>query len=168
MSKVYKQAMFPNGDVDHYRDLKVSECFADLARTITPSHPLIGIPAAYWHEAPWTAAQNELCRLNVYRTPRDKLACVRKCLLAIQSLLGVAKLSPISADDLHPVLIYVIIKADPPTFLSNVEFIEAYYGHGQLEAEDYYWAQFKFAFSYIKANMLGGARVQSTNNSGSY
>ena len=49
--------------------------------------------------------------------------------------------------------VYVIIKANPPTFLSNVQYIEGFYGN-QLESEDYYWAQFIFAFSYIKANML--------------
>jgi hypothetical protein len=32
-------------------------------------------------------------------------------------------------------------------------YFKGFYG-SQLEAEDYYWAQFKFAFSYIKANML--------------
>lgn len=33
-----------------------------------------------------------------------------------------------------------------------------FYG-SQLETEDYYWAQFIFAFSYIKANMLGNKVV---------
>jgi hypothetical protein len=44
-------------------------------------------------------------------------------MLIIQNLLAIAK-SPVCADDLHPVLIYVIIKANPPTFLSNVQYIE--------------------------------------------
>ncbi len=93
----------------------------------------------------------ELKRLNTYKTPQDKLACIKKCMLTIQNLLAIAK-SPVCADDLNPVLIYVIIKANPSTFLSNVQYIEGFYG-AQLESEDYYWAQFKFAFSYIKANM---------------
>jgi len=152
MPKVYRFAMFPNGDIDHYRDTKVSECFNELASIITMSHPLIGIPLIYENECPWLAAQLELRRLNAYKTPQDKLACIRKCLLTIQNLLAMAK-SPVCADDLHPVLIYVIIKANPPTFLSNVQYIEGFYGN-QLESEDYYWAQFIFAFSYIKANML--------------
>ena len=65
----------------------------------------------------------ELRRLNIHRTPQDKLACIRKCMLIIQNLLAIAK-SPVCADDLHPVLIYVIIMANPPTFLSNVQYIE--------------------------------------------
>ena len=159
MSKVYTFAMFPNGEIDHYRDSKVSECFAELANVMTPAHPLIGIAPIYHQECPWTAAQMELRRLNIYKTPQDKLACIHKCLITIQNLLAIAK-SPVCADDLHPVLIYVIIKANPPTFLSNVQYIEGFYG-SQLESEDYYWAQFIFAFSYIKAKMLnrvaGGA-----------
>lgn len=150
--KVYRFAMYPNGDIDHYRDSKVFECFNELSNIITPSHPLICIPQIYENECPWTAAQIELRRINIYKTPQDKLSCIRQCLLTIQNLLAMAK-SPVCADDLHPVLIYVIIKANPPTFLSNVQYIEGYYGK-QLESEDYYWAQFIFAFSYIKANML--------------
>jgi len=153
ITRVYRSAMFPNGEVDQFRDTKVQECFSELASVITPSHPLIGIPAIYENECPWIAAQEELSRLNIFKTPRDKLDCVKKCLLTIQNLLGLAK-SPVCADDLHPVLIYVIIKANVAGFLSNVQFIEGYYG-SQLESEDYYWAQFMFAFSYIKAKMIG-------------
>lgn len=47
LSKVYSYVMYPNGDIDHYRDSKVSECFNDLANVITPSHPLIGISPIY-------------------------------------------------------------------------------------------------------------------------
>ena len=65
----------------------------------------------------------ELKRLNIYKTPQDKLTCIRRCMFAIQNLLAIAK-SPVCADDLHPVLIYVIIKANPHSFLSNVQYIE--------------------------------------------
>lgn len=153
ITRVYRYTLFPNGEIDQFRDTKVSECLAELANIITPSHPLIGIPAIYENECPWPFAQMELCRLNIFRTPQDKLECIKKCMLTIQNLLAIAK-SPVCADDLHPVLIYVIIKANPPHFLSNVQFIEGFYG-SQLESEDYYWAQFMFAFSYIKANMIG-------------
>jgi hypothetical protein len=47
LSKVYKFVMFPNGEIDHYRDSKVSECLGELANWITPSHPLIGISPIY-------------------------------------------------------------------------------------------------------------------------
>ncbi|CAF0809811.1 unnamed protein product [Brachionus calyciflorus] len=152
LSKVYSYVMYPNGEIDHHRDNMVSECFNELANNLSPTHPSIGISPIYLNECPWTAAQMELKRLNIYRTPQDKLACIRKCMLTIQNLLAIAK-SPVCADDLHPVLIYVIIKANPPTIISNVQYIEGFYGK-QLELEDYYWAQFIFAFSYIKANML--------------
>lgn len=47
LSKVYSYVMYPNGEIDHYRDTKVSECFNELANTITPAHPLIGISPIY-------------------------------------------------------------------------------------------------------------------------
>lgn len=47
LAKVYSCVMYPNGEIDHYRDSKVSECFSELANVITPSHPLIGISPIY-------------------------------------------------------------------------------------------------------------------------
>lgn len=47
LAKVYSCVMYPNGEIDHYRDSKVSECFNELANVITPSHPLIGIAPIY-------------------------------------------------------------------------------------------------------------------------
>ncbi len=42
-------------------------------------------------------------------------------------------------------------------------YYKGYYGT-KLEFEDYYWAQFICAYSYIKANMLGSKVVTSANN----
>ena len=47
LSKVYRYVMYPNGEIDHFRDSKVSECFKELAEVITPFHPLIGISPIY-------------------------------------------------------------------------------------------------------------------------
>ena len=157
MARVFKYAMYPNGEIDNYRDTKLSECLRDLV--ISPYEKLIGVSSVYENECPWIPAQIELKRLNVYKTPQDKLACIRKCIVTIMNLLGIAK-SPVCADDLNPVLIYVIIKANPPAFLSNVQYIEGYFGKN-LEFEDYYWAQFMFAFSYIKACLLGNKATAS-------
>jgi hypothetical protein len=55
LAKVYSCVMFPNGDIDHYRDSKVFECFAELSNVITPSHPLIGIPPIYQNVSVLTA-----------------------------------------------------------------------------------------------------------------
>ncbi len=123
----------------------------NLSNVVTPSHPQIAIAPQYHHECPWNAAQVELKRINAYKTPHDKLNCIKKCMDAIQNLLALVK-SPVCADDIQPVLIFVIIKANPPTFLSTVQYIEAFFGT-QLDQE-FYWSQFMFAFSYIKANML--------------
>ena len=46
-SKVYSYVMFPNGEIDQYRDTKLAECLSELAGVITPSHPLIGINEIY-------------------------------------------------------------------------------------------------------------------------
>ncbi len=46
-SRVYSYVMFPNGEIDHFRDSKFSDCLNELASAITPSHVLIGIPDIY-------------------------------------------------------------------------------------------------------------------------
>ena len=122
----------------------------NLSNIITPSHPAIAIPVIYHNEAPWNAAQVELKRINAYKTPQDKLNCIRKCIAAIQNLLSIAK-TPVCADDIQPVLTYVIIKANPTGFLSTVQYIE---GFCKKLEQEFYWSQFLFAFSYIKAEFF--------------
>ena len=122
-----------------------------MGQIITPGHPLIAIPIIYHNEAPWNAAQVELKRINAYKTPQDKLNCIRKCMDAIQNLLSIAK-TPVCADDIQPVLTYVIIKANPTGFLSTVQYIEGFY-RKQVDQE-FYLSQFLFAFYYIKAELL--------------
>jgi hypothetical protein len=129
----------------------VSEWLQNVSSTVTPSHPLIGIPTIYHGESPWVAAQNVIKKINAYKTPKDKLNCIRRCMETIQCLLAIAK-SPVCADDLTPVLIFVIIKANPPLFSSTVQYIENFYGKN-LE-QDFFWAQFTFAYSYIRAKMV--------------
>jgi hypothetical protein len=70
---------------------------------------------------------------------------------AIQNLLSIAK-TPVCADDIQPVLTYVIIKANPTGFLSTVQYIEGFY-RKQVDQE-FYLSQFLFAFYYIKAELL--------------
>lgn len=58
--------------------------------------------------------------------------------------------SPPNADDLIPVLVYVLIKANPPWLLSTVQFVTMFY-EKQLRGEDQYcWMQFCSAVEFIK------------------
>lgn len=72
------------------------------------------------------------------------------CCSVIMNLLSLCEKSVPAADDLIPVLVFVIIKANPPSLLSTLEFIKTYYEH-RLEGEQmYWWTQFCSAVTFIK------------------
>lgn len=59
-------------------------------------------------------AQKELQKINMYKAPREKLACILNCCKVITNLLHNAAVTanenPPGADEFLPVLIYVTIK----------------------------------------------------------
>lgn len=81
-----------------------------LSRLITPAHPLLRIPLEYRVEAPWPFAQQQIAYISAYRTPREKVQCVVRCITSIMNLLQMASSRTPAADDLVPVLIFVVIK----------------------------------------------------------
>ena len=76
----------------------------------------------YHYEHPWPSAQAEIRRLAAYKTPQDKVACVVRCSQTIMNLLSLASSKSVpAADDFVPVMVFVIIKANPPSLLSTVQ-----------------------------------------------
>ncbi|KAK3088488.1 hypothetical protein FSP39_019810 [Pinctada imbricata] len=178
MSRIYTHAMFPNGDGDILRDQYVQQYFyynfrmfrfdlnihvtqelqrlfhqhiKKLSQIITPSHKDLRIPRMYQFECPWTAAQKELYMINAYKTPKDKVKCVTRCSTTIMNLLSMANERSVpAADDFLPVLIYVIIKANPPCMLSTNQYVNSFYGNRFSGEEQYWWIQFSSALEFIK------------------
>eukprot|EP01132_Coremiostelium_polycephalum_P005381 gene5381-6714_t len=68
---------------------------------------------------------SELRKINTYKTPRDKMVCVYNCCKSIFKLLKDANNSgnPSGADDFLPILIFVVLKANPPMLQSNIDYI---------------------------------------------
>lgn len=111
MARVYHNALYPNGDGDIYRDQLLHDHIKKLAKVVSPNHKDLRIPKVYHYECPWPWAQAELAVISAYKTPRDKLQCVFRCATTIMNLLSMASERGIpAADDLIPVLVYVIIK----------------------------------------------------------
>lgn len=147
-SRVYVHAMYPNGDGDLSRDQVLREHIAKLAKVITPNHKDLRIPKIFHCEVPWMSAQAEISELAAYRSPRDKLQCILRTISTIMNLLSLACVP--AADDLIPVLVYVIIMANPPSLLSTVEYLTSFYGSKMEGEEEYYWTQFCSAIEFIK------------------
>lgn len=57
---------------------------------------------------------------------------------------------PPGADDLFPVLVYVLIKANPPSLLSTVQFIRNFAERQLTGEEAYWWAQYSTAVEFAK------------------
>lgn len=123
MARVYHNALYPNGEGDIHRDQLLRDHIKKLAQVVTPNHKDLRIPRIYHYECPWPWAQAELAAISAYKTPRDKLQCVFRCATTIMNLLSMASERGIpAADDLIPVLVYVIIKVIPCSLVILVSF----------------------------------------------
>ncbi|KAG5683501.1 hypothetical protein PVAND_012776 [Polypedilum vanderplanki] len=150
LQRLYHQVMFPNDDVDISNDELLHNCIKKLGRIITPSHVGLKIPHRYLNEAPWPYAQQQISYISAYKTPQEKVQCVIRCIQSIMYLLKMASNQQPAADDLVPVLIYVIIKANPPYLQSTINYVECFMGK-RLEGEElYWWTQFSTAILFIK------------------
>ncbi|ESO85912.1 hypothetical protein LOTGIDRAFT_130207 [Lottia gigantea] len=151
MSRIYTQALFPNGDGDISRDQVYHQHIRKLSENIKPSHPDLCIPSKYHFECPWPAAQREIFLINAYKTPKDKLGCILRCSTTIMNLLSMSNEKSVpAADDFMPVLIYVIIRANPPCLLSTLQYIQSFYDDRLAGEESYWWSQFSSAIEFIK------------------
>ncbi|BES99564.1 GTPase activator activity [Nesidiocoris tenuis] len=145
---IYLPAMYPNGDGDISRDLVLQEHMSKLANVITPDHKDLRIPAMFHSECPWPSAQAEISKMAAYRSPREKLQSVLRCISTIMNLLSLTCVP--AADDLVPVLVYVLIMANPPSLMSTIEYVTSFIGNCLEGEEQYYWTQFCSAVEFIK------------------
>ncbi|KAL0953882.1 hypothetical protein HGRIS_005056 [Hohenbuehelia grisea] len=95
-------------------------------------------------------AQQELLKINHYKAPRDKLICILNCCKVIFGLIRHLKKEE-GADSFVPILIYVVLKANPDNLLSNVEFISRFRNPEKLQSEaGYYLSSLMGAVSFIE------------------
>ncbi|CAF3758135.1 unnamed protein product [Rotaria socialis] len=149
MAKIYTAALYPNGQIDVQRDQIFSGHIRTLAEQLDPNHQKLRIQKLYQRECPWPSAQAELRLINAYKTPRDKLGCVQRCIRIIQNLIRLASNSAAGADDTIPILIYVIVKANPPNLLSIMQYVQDLYSSRFTDEESYYWTMFVSGVKFI-------------------
>ncbi|KAF9645815.1 hypothetical protein BDM02DRAFT_3189385 [Thelephora ganbajun] len=102
-------------------------------------------------------AQQELLKVNHYKAPRDKLICILNCCKVIfgPKYLLLCLLRHLhreeGADAFLPILIFVVLKANPSHLLSNVEFINRFRNPTKLQSEaGYYLSSLMGAVSFIE------------------
>ena len=96
-------------------------------------------------------AQQELLKIKSYRAPRDKVICVLNCCKVIFGLLKNAKISDTSADSFVPLLIYVVLQANPEHLVSNIQYILRFRNQDRLGGEaGYYLSSLSGAIQFIE------------------
>ncbi|KJA23564.1 hypothetical protein HYPSUDRAFT_39753 [Hypholoma sublateritium FD-334 SS-4] len=96
-------------------------------------------------------AQQELLKINHYKAPRDKLICILNCCKVIFGLIRHLHKEE-GADSFVPILIFVVLKANPEHLLSNVEFINRFRNPEKLQSEaGYYLSSLMGAVSFIES-----------------
>ncbi|KAJ7224138.1 hypothetical protein GGX14DRAFT_648637 [Mycena pura] len=112
-------------------------------------------------------AQQELLKVNHYKAPRDKLICILNCCKVIFGLIRHLRKEE-GADSFLPILIYVVLKANPEHLLSNVEFINRFRNPAKLQSEAGYYlsslasSHFHTCFRQTNAIQMGAVSFIET------
>jgi len=117
-------------------------------RFVTVEH--LSVSPAFCTAYPWASAQQELCKMAGYRTPRDKLVCVLNCCKRINSSLSVTSAGSHGADEFFPVLIFVLLQACPAQLHANLQYISRFRHPSKLVSEAaYYLTHMQSAASFV-------------------
>lgn len=81
----------------------------------------------------------EISKINGYRAPRDKVICILNCCKVIFGLLKNSKKADTSADSFIPLLIYVVLHANPDHLVSNIQYILRFRNQDKLGGEAGYY-----------------------------
>ena len=97
-------------------------------------------------------AQQELLKIKGYRAPRDKVICILNCCKVIFGLLKNAKSGDTSADSFVPLLIYVVLQANPEHLVSNIQYILRFRNQDKLGGEaGYYLSSLSGAIQFVES-----------------
>lgn len=107
-------------------------------RKLRPEH--LDIPPALFNDTSCALAVDELKKMNNYKTPRDKMICISNCCKIIFNVLTRVnpKEAP-SADTFLPVLIFLVMRANPPHLHSNLKYIMEYRNPEKMISESGYF-----------------------------
>ncbi|KAE8376535.1 hypothetical protein BDV26DRAFT_265262 [Aspergillus bertholletiae] len=137
----------------HQEDIERDEVLAQKIRIyswVRETH--LDIPPVGSHGRRFlTLAQQELSKINSYRAPRDKVICILNCCKVIFGLLKNSKSSDTSADSFIPLLIYVVLHANPEHLISNIQYILRFRNQDKLGGEaGYYLSSLSGAIQFIE------------------
>ncbi|KAE9130545.1 hypothetical protein PF010_g3806 [Phytophthora fragariae] len=122
-----------------------------LLSFITPA--MLDIKPCMRNEVVWSMAEDELRRINSFRSPGDKINCIVRCCSVIFSVLNLSRGDSGSrpgADDFLPVFIYIVLHSQIPRLHSNCEYISAYRNQADLMSKaGYCFVNLRSAIEFI-------------------
>lgn len=96
-------------------------------------------------------AQQELAKIKNYRAPRDKIICILNACKVIFGLLKNSQSSDTSADSFVPLLIYIVLQANPDHLVSNIQYILRFRNQDKLSGEaGYYLSSLSGAIQFVE------------------
>ncbi|OBZ90211.1 Vacuolar protein sorting-associated protein 9a, partial [Choanephora cucurbitarum] len=147
MNRLYHATFCPLTTDDKERDEILYQKIS-IFRWIHEKH--LDIRETEHNESFLSFAASEILKINNYKAPRDKLICILNCCKVIFGLIKHVE-GDAGADRFLPILIYVVIKANPPRLVSNVQYIYRFRNPEQLQAEaGYYLTNLMGAISFIE------------------
>ncbi|ORY04849.1 hypothetical protein K493DRAFT_404578, partial [Basidiobolus meristosporus CBS 931.73] len=149
MNKLYKYTFCPLTADDVEKDDILNQK-VQLYRWIKEEH--LDIPVNKHNESFLGFAQAELAKINTYKAPRDKLICILNCCIVIFDILLPSHVdAEAGADKFLPILIFVVLRANPERLVSNVQYISRFRRPEKLHAEsEYYLTNLMGAISFIE------------------
>ncbi|GJJ70312.1 Rab5 GDP/GTP exchange factor [Entomortierella parvispora] len=148
MNRLFAYTFSPSTTDDAERDEVLTQKVR-IFRWVRESH--LDIPDSPHNEAYLNNAQAELKKINSYKAPRDKVICILNCCKFIFTLIRRSEGNSKGADTFLPILIYVVLRANPPNMVSNVQYISRFRNPDKLQAEaGYYLASLMGAISFIE------------------
>ena len=118
---------------------------------IKPEH--LDIIPANRNEAMWKFAIEALQNIDNYRSPGEKLNCFVNCMSIIVNVLSLMSSSGggVGTDDSLPLIIYIVLKAQPVRLYSNLNFICKFRHQSKMIGlNGFVFQQFQSAASFIE------------------
>eukprot|EP01091_Cochliopodium_minus_P016315 TRINITY_DN6071_c0_g1_i1.p1 TRINITY_DN6071_c0_g1~~TRINITY_DN6071_c0_g1_i1.p1 ORF type:complete len:625 (+),score=197.91 TRINITY_DN6071_c0_g1_i1:71-1945(+) len=114
------------------------------------THHLNISPNCRKYESLWLIAGQELKALHTYTAPVDKIICIMRAFTLVTNSLKMATGSGAAADDLLSILVYVIVKSNPPLMHSNIKFLRIFRDPSfSLGAGGYNLATLEIAIEFV-------------------
>mmetsp|Transcript_17886 Transcript_17886/g.46713 ORF Transcript_17886/g.46713 Transcript_17886/m.46713 type:complete len:471 (+) Transcript_17886:281-1693(+) len=159
MNKMYKVCFQPAMSDDASEDQSLSDRLAMLG-FVKPEHLDIKCNLGEPDCASMVErARKELCRMNDYKAPRDKMVCVLNCCKIINNILHLS-IKNAGADDFFPLFIYIIVSARPPNLYSNMRFIDRFRNKDKLTGEaGYYFTNLQSAIAFAAKIEAGSLTI---------